>query len=367
MKQYALINKNIVRHNSSLKLAYKNAKLEYGKGKRKPLKSYLGKAVQLSSEILIGSEKRRPDMTSSITSKELLLKLQESKVTGMSGNGYLLFDKIKRFLASDTKDRILIINAVECDPGLVHDEWLLKNRMKEIVYAIDCLKDTLSLNNIILAVKQKNVKTGYNYSVAEVPARYPMGEEHFLMKEILHIPLEKGQYPADFGILVLNLQSIYQISKIINNCYDGGRFITIADLSHAAAKVAYVYPSDNIISILEKQFAHSAGQTAYKGTGIFSCSVASQKEDFSYTGNFAAFSKLPEIHNANKCRNCHRCDRKCPAGIRVSKVVHVLDDNLSDSLLDKSALEKCIQCGICTYYCRASKNVSSYITTALDL
>lgn len=367
MNQYALINKNIVRHNSSLKMAYKNAKHEYGKGKRKLLKSYLGKAVQLSSETLIGSEKRRPDMVSSINSKELLLKLQESNITGMSGNGYSLFDKMKRFLTSDTQDRILIINAVECDPGLVHDEWLLKNRMKEIVHAIECLKDTLSLNNIILAAKQNNVKPGSNYSIAEVPARYPMGEEHFLIEEILHTSIEKGQYPVDFGILVLNLQSIYQISKIINNCYDGGRFITIADLSHAAAKVAYVYPSDNIINTLGKQFGYNEGKKAYKGTGIFSCSVASPKEDFSYTGNFAAFSKLPEIDNANKCRNCHRCDRKCPAGIRVSEVVHVLDDNLSDSLLDKSALKKCIQCRICTYYCRASKNVSSYITTALDL
>lgn len=88
---------------------------------------------------------------------------------------------------------------------------------------------------VVVAAVVNIVKSGSNYSIAEVPARYPMGEEHFLIEEILHTSIEKDQYPADFGILVLNLQSIYQISKITNNCYDGGRFITIADLSHVPA------------------------------------------------------------------------------------------------------------------------------------
>lgn len=366
MNKYALINKKTVRHNSDLKAAYKKAKKEYGKGSRKTLKNYLGKVVYLSSEETVGNETRVSDFTEAVTSDELLLKLEKVNLTGMSGNGYPVSDKIKRFCVSDNKRRILIINAVECDPGLLHDEWLLKNRYQEVVRAIDCLKQSLSLDNIILATKGRKVKAGSNFSVAAVPGRYPMGEEHFLIDEVLNIKLEKRQYPTDFGILVLNLQSIYQIYKIIHNCYDGGRFITIADLTNAAAKVAYVYPSDKISSVLQKGFGCSGGKSVYKGTGAMSCLTADKEDDFSYTGSFAAYSRPPRIDNKNKCKNCHICNRKCPAGIKVSKVVQAADKNLSGQMADKNSLQKCLQCGSCTYHCPASKNVSSYITNTLE-
>lgn len=365
MSEYALINKKIVRHNSNLKSAFKNAKRTYTKGSRKPLKNYLGKAVQLSSDLMIGNEERISNFVKAVTSDELLLKLKKSNITGMSGNGYFVSDKIERFITANSDKRILIINAVECDPGLIHDEWLLKNRYTEIVHAIDYLKQSLTLDRVVLATKNKNVKKGLNYSAITVPARYPLGEEHFLIEKILNIKIAKKQYPTDFGILVLNIQSVYQICKIINNCYDEGRFITIADLSNAKAKAAYVYPSDRIIEVLQKAYGYNEKKLAYKGTGIMSCSIVNDDDNFSFIGNFAVYAKAPEIDNANKCRGCHMCDIKCPAGIKVSKLVRELDKEKSNGLLDMEILQKCIQCGSCTYYCMASKNVSSYITAAL--
>ena len=139
--------------------------------------------------------------------------------------------KINTCLLSKSANKKLLINAVECDPALLHDEWLLAHRYDEITQAIHYLSKALSIEQVILATKNKNIKSNGKYTISRVPPRYPMGEEHFLIQHVLGASLEKKDTPADRGILTLNLQSVYQIGKIANECYDGGRFITIADLT----------------------------------------------------------------------------------------------------------------------------------------
>lgn len=356
----SLINKKIVKRNPSLKMAQKKEKSNYGRGSRKLLKNYIGKIITLTSNDLVGNETRISNFVDDITTEELLLKIQKSGITGMSGNGFSIYEKINSFLASKSKKRVLLINAVECDPGLVHDEWILKNRYTEITRCIHYLTQSLCLQTVTLATKDKAIKPTNEFSIVNVPSRYPMGEEHFLIQQVLDVKLERNQIPATHGILVLNLQSIYQICKIINSCYDFGRFVTIADLSKGSAKVAYVYPADNIESILKNEFKKDDDMLIYKGHGIMACTVAENTENFSYIGSFAAYSQTPNISNLNKCRKCGACTRRCPANIDVEKIVQAKDnkDFQSFSLYHP---ENCIKCGSCTYFCRGSKNVAEYV------
>lgn len=365
MVEQALINKKIVQHNFQLRLSKVKAKLKYGKGDRKHLKNYLGKVVRLSSDTLVGKEQGISDFVDTITGDKLLAEIKETHITGMSGNGFPLYKKIEQFILSNSSKRMLIINAVECDPGLLHDEWLLEHRYYEIVRAIHYLKQALSLQDVVLATKSKQVKSDTCFSVKTVPARYPMGEERFLIRQILNIDLDKNEYPTEHGILVLNLQSIYQICKIINKSYDRGRFITIADLSSGDAKVAYVYSENNIRDLMQREFGIAKNAPIYIGTGVMSCSKVSCEDSFSYIGNFAAFSQQPKISDAHKCRKCGTCDRKCPMKIKVSKIIQGMDDHLSSPLTAYHP-ENCIHCGSCTYYCPASKNVAGYVKRAIE-
>lgn len=325
MKMISLINKKIVSNNPNLKMSQTREKQNHGKGSRKNLKNYIGKVITLSSNELVGKETGISNYVENITTEALLLAIKKSGVTGMSGNGFSIYKKIKRFLASKSKKRVLIINAVECDPGLVHDEWLLANRHTEITRCIHYLKQSLCLQAVILATKNKTVKPTNDFSIVKVPPRYPMGEEHFLIHQVLDVKLEKNEIPATQGILVLNLQSIYQICKIINSCYDFGRFVTIANLSKGRAKVAYVYPTDNLVNILKNEFGKNDDIFIYKGHGIMASTIAENTENFTYNGNFAAYAQAPNINNTNKCKKC----------------------------------------GSCTYFCRGSKNVAEYISEVL--
>ncbi|MCL2697023.1 MAG: 4Fe-4S dicluster domain-containing protein [Oscillospiraceae bacterium] len=359
-----LINKKTVRSNAFMKNAQKLEEKKNGKGSRKPLKNYIGKIVCLESSELIGQESGIPDFIYKVSKDNLLAAIENANLTGMSGNGFPVHKKINAFLSSGSGKKILLINAVECDPALLHDEWLLKNRFNEIAQTIDLLAKTFSLDKAVLAVKSESVESCGNFSVCVVPPRYPMGEEHFLIRRVLGIPLEIKNIPAEHGVLVLNIQSIYQIGKIANQCYDGGRFITIADLIKASARVAYVYPNDTVSCVLSRGFSESKADSVYFGHGAMACVKSTSADTFSKYGNFAAYANEPKMNSASKCRRCGNCTRKCPVNIKAAKIVQLTDKNkpFDSTSFD---IDKCVKCGSCTYFCPALKNVSGYIAELL--
>jgi len=361
MNPTMIVNKKSVNSTLPLKQAQKQEKRANGRGSRKPLKNYLGKIVSLASSEQINEESRVSNFSADISKEELLTAIENAGLTGMSGNGFSTHRKLTSFLASKSKDKILLINAVECDPALLHDEWILNNRYAEIKHTIHCLTHAFSLKKVVLATKDKNMKPNGEFTIAVVPPRYPMGEEHFLIRQTLGIHLENDEIPAERGILVLNVQSVYQIGKIINQCYDGGRFITIADLTKGSAKIAYVYPNDTISNLLNTHFGGKGEKGVYKGFGAAACTQASETDDFTNHETFAAYANPPKLDNTNKCRHCGSCKRRCPVNIEVAKIVQSVDGNKNIDYAPYHA-ERCIQCGSCTYFCPASKNVSGYIT-----
>lgn len=175
----ALVNKKIVRSNASLKNAQKQERQANGKGRSKPLKNYIGKIVTLTSPELIGRESGISNSASDVSMENLLAALEKTDITGMSGNGFPIHRKIISFLSSNAAQKILLINAVECDPALMHDEWLLDNRYTEIMRTIHYLMQALSFDQAVLATKKKSVTSDGSFTVSIVPPRYPMGEEHF--------------------------------------------------------------------------------------------------------------------------------------------------------------------------------------------
>jgi Na+-translocating ferredoxin:NAD+ oxidoreductase subunit C len=356
----AIINAKMVKKNQNLRKAQKQEKKVNGRGCWKPLKNYLGKVVSLSSSELIGKESGISNIITNISRENLLASLESTNITGMSGNGFPVYKKIISFLSSKSTEKILLINAVECDPALLHDEWLLKNRYNEISNTINYLTQVLGLDKVVLATKNKFIKSNDKFSIKIVPPRYPMGEEHFLIRQVLGIPLENNEIPAEHGILVLNIQSIYQIGKIVNYCYDSGRFITIADLTKASAMIAYVYPNDNILELLKNAFGKTDNSYFYHGHGVMECTEVKETDVFSDHENFAAYAEQLGLDDKNKCKHCGSCTRKCPVKIKVSKIVQSIDKN---KIIDFNVFNPklCIKCGSCTYFCPVYKNISGYI------
>lgn len=358
-----ILNRKAVKKNRELKNAWKASKKVYGKLKGTYLKKKIGKVVRLTNEELLLEEPLRittfckeEDLPKK---QELIERIKDVNLEGMSGNGFPVAEKLESFASCSHRHSILLVNAVECEPSILHDEWLLNHRLQEILTGCNYIQQIFGLDRVILASK-KVVETGSSIRCEQVPNCFPMGEEYFLIEQVLGKRINRNELPVAQGILVMNVQTVYQIVKIINYRYDGGRFVTLVNLNSGKARIAYVENSTMIQKVLEKCFgkANSSETEYFAGGGILNAHNLTEDETFSNRICFAATGVKSIITSKNKCKKCGACTRNCPMGIDVRRVVKTLEEN-PNAYITMYHPEKCIQCGSCTWFCMVSKDVSS--------
>ncbi|NLU25790.1 MAG: 4Fe-4S dicluster domain-containing protein [Hungateiclostridium thermocellum] len=349
-----IINKKSVRKNQAIKKIVKQGKKVYQKGSKKVLKSYIGKVVQINSMELLGTENRvnKPLNKEQVTREYFLKKLEASGLIGMGGGCFPVIEKINTFLSSDAENRKIIINAVECEPGLKQDEWLLYNRKDEIMTGIGYIQNALKVTDVTIAVSQKLNWENEEFKICQVPARFPIGEEHFLINAVTGDHMEMDIIPAEEGILVMNLQTVYQIYRLMNCAYDGRHFVTIANMKNGEARVALVSGDDKVIDTVKKAF--SGEMDYYCGSGVLTSRKATPEDVFTSQISFAAISPEHNIGNENKCKGCGKCTKKCPSGVQVHEIVKILEED-KNADISMYYTDKCIQCGCCAYFCMAGK------------
>lgn len=366
MNDDVMINKQYIRQNVESKKCQRNAKREYIKGSRTVSKNYIGKVIRLTSEEVVGEKKRNISLKKSTPNKEQMIRmLHEARLLGQSGSGFLVAEKLRSFANTSGKYKVLIVNAAECDPGLLHDEWLLRNKAEEIAKGIEYITLALSIPESYLARKgkkeQEKVVMPSGVIVKEVSARYPSGEEHFLIQEVLGVKLPMEQVPAKIGILVMNVQTVLQVARIVNGEYDRGHYVTLANLTTGEARIGYVKEQNEIRNVLEQ--AIGKGNYYYAGHGVFGAHPITQGECFTAMTGFAGIINTRCIHERNQCRRCGSCSRHCPMGVKVKELVQALDRK--EKIGENEYLQKkCIGCGCCTYYCRAAKDISRMVQNA---
>ena len=356
--EQVLINQKSLRERKNIKQIQKASFRKYGRGKKSILKNRMGKMVAVAEPTI--RSRTEGVFVPEIPQEELLRILRESQLTGMSGNNFPVVQKLESFLRSKKEKRMLIVNGVECEPGLLHDEWLLEHCFDEIRAGIQLICRTLKIRNSVLAVKTSSVPEARGIHVCCVPARYPMGEEHILIRQLLGIQMEKEQHPAEEGFLVINVQTVYQIYHLCQKTYQDGRYVTLANLDTGEAKVAFVKNGEGIRNTLERIFQNQKNRKCFAGGGILSAHPIDGEECFSGNVSFAAIGEPANVSNDNPCRKCGKCSRKCPMGVDVKEIVRRREHNQNADITGLG-LEKCIHCNSCTYFCSAGKNIASLL------
>ena len=358
----SIINRKKVRKNKSMRRAQKNAKKQFGKvrGMWAP-KAKINKVVMLGSEnlfSLVPEENTKPGIVpDEIRLSDLLEKIHQSNLKGLSGNGFSTVDKLEMLDDSKAEKKFLIVNGVECDPGLVHDSWLLKNRFDLVKQGILVLQHVFSFEKIMIATKENINLAGSPFPIIKVPNKYPMGHEKMLIRTLLGKELTKQEIPAGQGILVMNLQTVLMLGGII--CQGKSftqRYVTVADLSCGRAEVALVALGTDAEEVIRTILPDGNGQKIYIGGGAMDCHEMCSGEMVDATTNFIAYGEKPDYESATACKGCGGCTSKCPMGIPVSKIVK-MDEKGDRSGLAELHPENCIGCSACTYVCHAGKNI----------
>lgn len=300
-----------------------------------------------------------------MSAEELMNLIKFHEVYGMGGAAFSAYQKLMTVKSADVNKKYLIVNGVECDPGLRHDQYILQHYPEEIIKGINIIKKCIDFHSVHLAVKStEGLKLTDDINLHRLPDRYPVGAEKILIKEVLNISLGNRQIPAKQGILVLNVQTVYSVYRAIYlNKPATGKFLTVASLKDMSSRVVKVNLGMRLKDIMDAVYPGS--NQLFAGGGIMQAFSVQDDVSVDKNMNFICAGAFPNYKESPQCSQCGECIRSCPAGLRVNKIAELVDRNRLEEAF-KYQVEDCISCGSCSYSCRAGRNLSSRVRTAKE-
>lgn len=293
-----------------------------------------------------------------IPKETLLGTLKESQLLGYGGAGYPVAEKLEELLSSlEGREGILIINAMECDPGLRHDAWLLREQADELSQIAGLLKESLPLREVYLAhsTEAPDFEEGLLQCV-RLDGSYPAGEERALIKTLLGRELPEGVYPSQEGIWVQNLQTILELGRVLAG-RARSRTVTLLDLDSKSSRVVSVplgMRAAELIKQLEGPHRHF-----YIGSGLLEARDGDEEDRIDEKVGLLAIGKAAEFPDG-RCRGCGQCSAGCPADIDLTRLAR----HRPSSQRLKEELKSCMDCRYCSYICPAGKDLHSLLHEA---
>lgn len=304
--------------------------------------------------------------TENISADIVLNRIKINEVFGMGGAAFPTYRKLMTALSSSAEQKHLIINGVECDPGLIHDNWLLRNHPKEIIKGLELLKKCITFSSVHLAVKD-TVGLSYQNTVQiyQVPDYYPAGAEKILIHEVLKQKISFDQIPAEHGILVLNAQTLYSIWEAVAcNKKADTRFLTVCDLKNKEASVVKVKLGMKLREIMEA--VYPGNSNVFAGGGIMQSSLTEEDAVIDQMINYIVAAKFPRYKESPQCSRCGSCSKNCPVGLKVYRIAELVDLGKVGET-DRYHVKECISCGSCSYSCPAGRNLSGRVKKAKEV
>lgn len=352
-----LISRKMVRKNKALNSIQKEDLKANKSIRTKFPKAKIGKIARCVSERLLdcthGTEENKVFNVSQMSQKQILDVIKSQNLTGLSGSGFPTAEKIKNVIEAKADHKYFIINGAACDPGLLHDDWLLRNKEAEINKGIDIINSMVHFDKTIIASKNN------------LPRRYPMGAEKILIEYFLGRKLAKEQVPAQEGILVLNVQTVYAVYEAFyKQTMERSRYITIVNLETGEAEVAKVTLGSTVGDILKQtHIGYSEQSPVYAGMGMMDSETVKRSNCITAQTNMIAFGQKAEINDEAKCKGCGGCTKHCPMQVKVSKLVKAVRKGEREGL-EELGISNCIACGTCTYFCAGGLNPMKLVQEA---
>ncbi|MFB0920831.1 MAG: SLBB domain-containing protein, partial [Oscillospiraceae bacterium] len=162
----------------------------------------------------------------------LLEKIKNAGVIGAGGAGFPTHVKL------DSKPEIIIINGAECEPLLRVDQQLMAVYADELADALEAVRAELGAGKAIFALKGKYhsafdallkaVKKHDKLSVFELDNFYPAGDEQITIYEVTGRIVPEGSIPIAVGVVVMNVETLLNISKAMKDITVTEKYITVA-------------------------------------------------------------------------------------------------------------------------------------------
>lgn len=294
-----------------------------------------------------------------------------AREAGLVGMGGSMFPSSIKFKAA-RQIETLVINAVECEPGIQIDEALLLHEADDVLAGIDCLAGALGIRRTVMAVK--GVSAGHFASFAarcqadvlRMNNRYPAGAEKLIVARLTRRMPPAGVLPASLGILVVSVASLWAIGRRLRL----GEPVVWRPLTLTAPG----HPVRNLIVPVGTPIRHLLDfcgipfdpQTQLLVTGGLMMGAQAQPESPVTKGTNAVFVQ-PLAARLTKpeepCILCGACFDACPLGLHPSGMAERIKAGQSSAALS-AQLRECFLCGACSAVCPSNIPLAHYFREA---
>ena len=298
--------------------------------------------------------------------------IKSAGVVGAGGAGFPAHVK-----AASRVDTV-IANGAECEPLIHKDLELMVHHADRVVHGLKLLMESTGAEKGIIGVKSKNQPAidALNAALDDKRIRlhllgdfYPSGDEFILVYEATGRLIPPQGIPLNIGVVVNNVETLYNISRAVDQQPVVEKFLTIAGAVKNPG--TFIAP----IGMSFKNAIAVAGGATVPEFAVFVGGIMMGKLEFNLdlpiTKTTAGLVVLPvehtlvqrkvqpekSMHRIGKsaCDQCSYCTELCPRyvlgyDVQPHKVMRSLGFTQTGEAIWNQYAALCCSCGLCTLY-----------------
>ncbi|CAH6812750.1 SoxR (2Fe-2S) reducing system protein RsxC [Vibrio chagasii] len=309
------------------------------------------------------------------TSDELLDVIRQAGISGMGGAGFPTAKKLQSGLG---RTDVLIINAAECEPYITSDDKLLQEHAEEVLKGIEIVEHILQPKLTVIGIEDNKPAAIKALEVAAkdkdivirvIPTKYPSGGEKQLIKILTNKEVPAGGIPADIGVLVQNVGSLYSIKRAV---IDGepvvNRVVTLTGKTFKQPRNVWALLGTPVHELLE-EFGYKADKKLPRlilGGPMMGFTLPHANVPITKTSNCILAPTRREIAPSTyemECIRCSACAEACPASLLPQQLQWHAKANELDKC-EELNIKDCIECGACAFVCPSEIPLVQYYRQA---
>ncbi len=269
----------------------------------------------------------------------------------------------------DAEIETIVVVGVDQDLGVTSSQYIIQDRLADVVTGIATLKKITGVARVILTVPT-TLLPGYGHVGAEILGlgnNYPCASSRLIAGRILGKEFPADRNFEDAGLTFMRAEAVASIGRAFS---DGQipfyKTLTVTDKKG-----------------LTRRMSVKIGTPV--GDLLAQCRIPVEERDRIIYGGLLTGHAVPTLDmpvmpdtdavhvqphenlalsSNNPCINCGECVRICPTRVPVNMLVRFLEAGKYEDASDLYDLASCIECGLCSYVCVANIPILQYIKLA---
>jgi len=295
----------------------------------------------------------------------LINAVQQAGIVGLGGAGFATHLKL-----THSQNRLLIINAIECEPYITADDRLTQEYADEIIQGTQILQHILQPKLTLFAIEDNKPEAIEAFTKALnklpeteqsklllriVPTRYPSGSAKQLIEVLTGEQTPIGKHSSELGIIMSNVGTVFAVKEAI---IDGkpltSRIVTVTGDAFARKGNANVRIGTPIQHLLDTYWLNALHhQKLIIGGPMMGFTITDTTMPVTKICNCIlapTIKEAPEPETEMSCIRCSECAEACPVELLPQQLLWYSQSE-DHKKLEEYDLSACIECGACAFVC----------------